>query len=219
MHDENMEQYYRERAPEYEQIYYRDNPERRQEIDDQAGQLRKLVAGKKVLELASGTGYWTRVMSETAESILASDLSAEMLKEAEAKKYNCPVSMIAADMFTHAFDENAFDVVALGFWFSHQPKQSYDALFDVLCKPLKQMGCIWMIDNNPPAEGPVMHSVGEDDHGNNFKKRYLDDGTEYVILKNYFEQAELESAFGNRFRIESLIHKTYYWSAVLTPAG
>ena len=36
MHGDDIEEYYRARAPEYEQIYYRDNPVRRAEIDAEA---------------------------------------------------------------------------------------------------------------------------------------------------------------------------------------
>lgn len=215
MGDHEMEQYYRERAPEYEQIYYRDDPARRGAIDAEVARLKKLVAGKAVLELACGTGYWTAGMSRTAESILASDLSGEMIKEARSKTYDCPVEFVAADMFSHDFGLAAFDVVALGFWYSHQPRQELGPLYEVLERPLKPGGRIWMVENNPPAEGSANHSVRKDKYGNNFKKRYLDDGREFVILKNYFERAELAALLSERYEILSLDYGTYYWSAVL----
>ena len=215
MASNEMEQYYRERAPEYEQIYYRDNPQRRRELSDEAGRLAELVTGKRVLELACGTGYWTQVMSRTAKSVVASDLFGEMLSEARQKKYGCEVEFRQADMFTADFGQGAFDAVALGFWFSHQPRQEYDRLFDLLERPLADGGVIWMIDNNPPAEGPTLESVRVDEYRNNYKRRFLDDGTEFVILKNYFERAELEGIFGSRFSVKLLLHSPYYWSAVL----
>jgi len=217
MCNENMQEYYRARAPEYEQIYYREGPERRAEIDDEAERLADLAEGRTVLELACGTGYWTRVMSRTAASIVASDLSPEMIAEARKKEFGCEVSFVAADMFEHPFGEDRFDLVALGFWFSHQPRQDYARLFDLLDRPLKKNGLVWMIDNNPPAEGTDIASVKTDSEGNNYKKRFLSDGTGYVILKNYFARPELESVFGPRYEIRSLVHKPYYWSVVLAP--
>jgi ubiquinone/menaquinone biosynthesis C-methylase UbiE len=212
-----MEEYYRARAPEYEQIYYREVPARRAEIDDEAARLRELVKGRKVLELACGTGYWTRIMSQTAASITASDISSEMIAEARGKEFGCEVDFVEADMFSHSFGEARFDVVALGFWFSHQPKQDYERLFDVLGRPLKKEGLIWMIDNNPPAEGDTVDTCRTDAEGNNYKYRFLSDGTKYVILKNYFTKAELEGLFAPRYDIQYLVHKEYYWSAVLAP--
>jgi ubiquinone/menaquinone biosynthesis C-methylase UbiE len=219
MAGDSLEEYYRARAPEYEQIYYRDNPDRRAELDAEAKLLAKLASGKTVLELACGTGYWTRVMSQTAARITASDIAPEALAEAQKKEYGCEVMFVQADMFDHSFGDSAFDLVALGFWFSHHPRQSYDQLFDVLTRPLKKGGLIWMIDNNPPAEGSGEVSFQTDEYGNNYKHRYLSDGRPFLILKNYFSHKELEETLGSRFVIRSLIHSEYYWSAVLGSSG
>jgi len=219
MAGDSLEEYYRARAPEYEQIYYRDHPGRQAELAAEADRLTALASGKIVLELACGTGYWTRVMSQTAARITATDIALEALVEARKKEYGCEVAFVQADMFTHSFGDAAFDLVALGFWFSHQPRQSYDQLFDVLTRPLKKGRLIWMIDNNPPAEGTAEVSCQTDEFGNNYKQRYLSDGRSFLILKNYFSRKELEEIFGSRFRIRSLVHNEHYWSAVLGLSG
>ena len=219
MAGDSLEEYYRARAPEYEQIYYRDNPVRRAEIDAEAKRLAELVSGKSVLELACGTGYWTRVMAQTAARITASDIAPEALVEAKKKQFHCDITFVEADMFANSFGENAFDLVALGFWFSHHPRQEYDRLFDILIRPLKQNGLIWMIDNNPPAEGSAEMSCHVDEFGNNYKHRYLSDGRPFVILKNYFSHNELEEILGRRFTLRSLVYGQFYWSVVLQPCG
>ncbi|TET93493.1 MAG: class I SAM-dependent methyltransferase, partial [Candidatus Zixiibacteriota bacterium] len=71
MADRELIDYYRARAAEYEQAYYRHMPARRREIDDQVEDLRELVRGKDILDLACGTGYWTQIMSRTARFIAA----------------------------------------------------------------------------------------------------------------------------------------------------
>jgi ubiquinone/menaquinone biosynthesis C-methylase UbiE len=217
MNDKETADYYRIRAGEYEKIYYREIPERRKEIEDEVERLRALVTGKKVLELACGTGYWTQVMSQSASDITAVDLWPEMLDEARKKSFGCPVHFDAGDMFALPFPGRAFDFIAIGFWFSHQPRQEYDKFFDLVLKPLKPGGQIWMIENNPPAEGTHHEMVRTDEFGNNFKRRYLEDGSRHVILKNYFSEEELRQILERHFRIDSMVYKKYYWSVVLAP--
>ena len=209
--------YYDLRASEYEQIYFREVPERRKEIEDEVERLKELTKGKSVLELACGTGYWTSRISESAKSIVASDLSEQMLNEAKKKQYHCPIQFVQADLYNLPFQPHSCDILLLGFWFSHEPKQNYDNLLKSLSHLINQNGTIWMIDNNPPAEGDVNLSTGKDEFGNNYKTRYLDDGTEFTILKNYFEKAELLAVFTGKFEIIDFIYKKYYWSAHLKP--
>ena len=210
-----LRKYYAERAPEYEQIYYRDVPERRKELAHDVKRLVELARARDVLDIACGTGYWTTRMSATAKSIVAADISPEMIAEAKAKQYNCSTEFVCCDLARLPFAEKSFDLLTLGFWFSHQPRQHFVDLFDKLLPLIKGDGLIWMIDNNPPAEGPAHESAGSDEYGNNFKTRRLDNGTEYVILKNYFAKDELRGVFESHFELERLTFGYYYWSAVL----
>ncbi len=215
MADRELIDYYRARAAEYEQIYYRHVPERRREIDEQAEDLRELVRGKDILDLACGTGYWTQRMARTASFIAAADISAEMLREARKKEYDTPTAFVMADLYSLPFRAASFDMITLGFWFSHQPKQEYDLFFRQLAQPLKDDGLIWMIDNNPLAEGSQLNSVRTDVYGNNYKRRYLQTGEEYVILKNHFSEDQLKEIFAPYFTIRRLVFRTYYWSILL----
>lgn len=207
--------YYALRAPEYEQIYYRDIPAKRKELAEEAERVKKLVAGKSVLDLACGTGYWTAVISRTAQSVVASDISAEMIAEARRKKYVRQPDFVRADLYGPPFKGDTFDILTLGFWFSHEPRQNYAEFFPMLKTLVRREGLIWMIDNNPPAEGPRYRSVGTDDHGNNYRQRFLDSGEEFAILKNYFTSEELRKIFSPDFEIVSLIFNECYWSVVL----
>lgn len=215
MSDNQTRHYYTARALEYEQIYYRDQPERRREIDDEVTQLQTLVKDQTVLDIACGSGYWTQHMSKTAASIVATDASLEMLEVARTKDYACPVELVQADMYQMPFEANAFDMVTVGFWLSHEPKQDLSAFFKLLLHPLKKGGRLWLIDNNPPAEGPTNESHHVDEYGNNFKRRFLDDDTEYVILKNYFTPDNLRSLVPSDFSIERITYGRCYWIMVL----
>jgi ubiquinone/menaquinone biosynthesis C-methylase UbiE len=213
--DPELLKYYDARAPEYEQIYYRDAPQRQRELAADSERLEQLAQGCSVLDLACGTGYWLEKMSHTAKRITAVDFSFKMIQQARRKSFGCPVDFVRADLNTLPFAPEHFDRVTLGFWFSHHPRQHYDQLFDLLTTYLKENGSIWMIDNNPPAEGLRQNSVGADKQGNNLIKRRLDSGKEFTIIKNYFDAAQLESVFGSRFNVERLTFGSCYWSVVL----
>ncbi|HUV30862.1 MAG TPA: class I SAM-dependent methyltransferase [Acidobacteriota bacterium] len=217
MRSDELEPYYRARAPEYEQIYYRDIPDQRAELEAEAGRLQGLVTGKRVLDLACGTGYWTEVMAGSAAGITAVDISAEMLCEAAKKTYACPVRFVQGSLLDVPEDGGRYDVVTLGFWFSHQPRQEYDHLYDVITASLQPDGLAWLLDNSPPAEKSEADVVRVDEHGNSYKRRWLRDGREFVIIKNYFTRVQLEAAFSDRFDIRRLVYGRYYWSAVVGP--
>jgi len=212
-----MSRYYNERATEYEQIYFRDDAARRKEIDDEVFRVRELAEGKNILEIACGTGYWTQYLSQTARHITAIDIAPQMIEEARKKPTVCPVEFMQADL-NHLSDIGSkYDLIALGFWFSHHPKQDYDSLFFSLISHLAPSGVIWMIDNNPPAEGPEQDFSHCDAHGNNFKKRRLSDGREFTIIKNYFTESKLREICEPYFLVSRLTFGRHYWAVVLLP--
>ena len=65
--DDNMRAYYAERAPVYDRVY--GYPERQADLLTLRRRVAPLLAGKRVLEVAAGTGYWTEVISQSAASI------------------------------------------------------------------------------------------------------------------------------------------------------
>jgi len=76
--------YYSARADEYEQVYAK--PERQ----DDLGRLKALIpsffVGRRVLEVACGTGYWTRLIAQRAAGVIACDLSPQVLAHAIARQ-------------------------------------------------------------------------------------------------------------------------------------
>src|SRR6202043_371464 len=68
-----LAEYYQQRAAEYDAVYAK--PERQQDLAQLKELLPPLVAGRHVLEIAAGTGYWTQVIAPAAASITATDLN------------------------------------------------------------------------------------------------------------------------------------------------
>ncbi|MGQ0528698.1 MAG: methyltransferase domain-containing protein, partial [Panacagrimonas sp.] len=126
-----MLDYYAQRAGEYEQIYGK--PERQADLNVLRSHLIEQVRGQRVLELACGTAYWTEVMSQSAEFVLATDLSPEVLEVAMAK--NLPPTTVAfaqADAWNVPRFAGEFSLAFAGFWWSHVPLQSLDGFLGSL---------------------------------------------------------------------------------------
>ena len=70
--------YYAKRAAEYEAIYQK--PERQSDLRELENLLRRDFAGRNVLEIACGTGYWTERVASVADSIVALDINESVLE-------------------------------------------------------------------------------------------------------------------------------------------
>jgi ubiquinone/menaquinone biosynthesis C-methylase UbiE len=116
-----LRDYYRQRAAEYDEVYLK--PERQADLARLRDLLPPLVAGRRVLEIAAGTGHWTEVLAPSAASITATDLNAETIAIAAQRDYGtAAVSLLRADAYQLAEVPGDFDVVFCGFWWSRIPR-------------------------------------------------------------------------------------------------
>src|SRR5207247_4945398 len=125
----NLPDYYARRAGEYEKIFAK--PERQADLASLWTLLPGLFASRDVLEIACGTGYWTPLISESARSILATDINEEVLEIARHKAYpKHNVEFKIADAYTLANVTGRFAAGFAGFWWSHIPKQRLSHFLD-----------------------------------------------------------------------------------------
>jgi len=118
--DPTLLDYYARRAEEYEQIYQK--PECQAKLALLKAYLVKLSAGRDVLEVACGTGYWTAHLAPFTRSILATDAADEVLDVARAKAYPPrQVRFEQADAYTLDAITGVFIAGFAGFWWSHVP--------------------------------------------------------------------------------------------------
>jgi protein-L-isoaspartate O-methyltransferase len=107
--------YYAERVAESEAVYR--EPERQADLARLRQLLPPLVAGKRVLEVAAGTGYWTQLLATAAAAITATDPNAETIAIAAQREYGpAAVSLRTADPYELA--DGDYDVVFCAFWWS-----------------------------------------------------------------------------------------------------
>lgn len=207
--DAELLDYYRRRANEYEAIYAK--AERQEDL----AKLRHLIAprfrGANVLEIASGTGYWTAVMADGAQSILATDMAEEPLRIAAAKPLPAGrVRFEIADAYELPPSLGKFDAAFAGFWWSHVSRKRLADFLASLHGRLLHGARVMFLDNLY-VQGSSTPVAGIDAEGNTFQNRKLADGGQIRIMKNFPSEAELREVlapFGTDIEYLAL---EYYW--------
>jgi len=100
-----MGDYYAQRADYYERVYFR--PERQHDLRVMEAWLASRFAGRRVLEIACGTGWWTPHGARRASDWLATDLNPETIELACRKPLPSCVRFEIVDAFTLAGSASA----------------------------------------------------------------------------------------------------------------
>lgn len=210
---ERLTAYYAERALEYERVY--EKPERQADL----ASLRELVPGyfrgRRVLEVACGTGYWTALIARSAASIVATDAGAEVIQVAKGKGLasNTPVEFHLADAFNLTPVPGEFDAAFAGFWWSHVPREELPRFLRGLNSRLRAGARVMLLDNRYVAGSSTVISRA-DPAGNTYQLRSLENGVQYEILKNFPSAAEVRDCLvANGGHSADVTELPYYWYA------
>ncbi len=199
--DEQLE-YYRARAPEYDDWF-----ERRGRFDrgaaatlawhDEVALVRGWLAtfelaGKDVLELASGTGIWTAELVAHGATVTAVDAAPEMLDRLRQRVAGTAITTIEADLFTWE-PPRTFDAVASCFFMSHVPDEQFDHFLDLVAASVRSGGLVFLLDSaRNELSTAVDHTLPAD--GDQTMRRRLDDGRSFQIVKRFRSDDELAAA-------------------------
>lgn len=201
--------YYAQRAAEYERIYAK--PERQSDLAALKMRIGRMFAGRKVLELACGTGYWTEVIAASAAQITAIDINEEVLRIARVKSYaEKRVTFLPGDCYLPPDTGGSHDALFAGFWWSHVLLGKLDSFLANALLSIRPGGLIAFLDNSY-VEGSSKPVSRRDAEGNTYQLRTLDDGSQHEVLKNFPTEGELiqrASRHGWGANVELLEH---YW--------
>jgi demethylmenaquinone methyltransferase/2-methoxy-6-polyprenyl-1,4-benzoquinol methylase len=201
MSDDVLQQqidYYRARAGEYDEWFYRLNrydygEALNQQWFDEAQQaqaaLRALGRFERILELAAGTGIWTVELSQMADHVTAIDISEEVLEINHAKAKVAHVHYHQSDLFEWQ-PAQQYDLVFFGFWLSHVPPERVAEFMAKVYRAVKAGGHVFLIDSladtNSTATDQSVATTADAK-----QKRKLNDGREFQIIKVYYRPETL----------------------------
>ena len=188
----DMIAYYSRRAEEYEGIYNRQAL--RSEYATLQRWMRDALEERDVLELACGTGYWTRPVGEAARLVVATDVNEEVLAIAQKRTHargNVRFANVDAfDLTGAALTDTPLTGALAAFGWSHVP---LDRRHDFLRSLHAQLstGAVVVLFDNHYVEGVSTPMSRRDEAGNTYQMRRLDDGGVFEIVKNYPSEDEL----------------------------
>jgi demethylmenaquinone methyltransferase/2-methoxy-6-polyprenyl-1,4-benzoquinol methylase len=201
--------YYARRAAEYERIYFK--PERQAELRALEAELPALFAGRHVLEIACGTGWWTPHGAQRAASWLATDLNPETMAIARNKPLPDCVRFATVDAWTLAgLGDETFDAAFAGFWWSHVPRARLPGWLALLHARLAPGARVLMLDNRY-VEGSSTPISRRDADGNSWQQRPLADGSVHEVLKNFPQRDEAIAALGQRACEIEWTEQPHFW--------
>jgi ubiquinone/menaquinone biosynthesis C-methylase UbiE len=189
--------YYRARAKEYDEWFYRQgyydrgevlNEEWRQDAQIVRDQLLDSPKLPHILEMAGGTGIWTQELVKISDKLTVLDASPEMIEINRAKVQSDKVTYQLADLFQWQ-PEQQVDMVFFGFWLSHVPKEKLSPFLETVHRALKPDGRLFFIDSQKIQTGTSNRQ--KVDTVNDVQKRVLNDGSEFEIIKIYYNHENL----------------------------
>ena len=201
--------FYRARAPEYGRSgAYQDQFETVKRV------LRTMGPFEHVLELACGTGIWTKELVNIGRDIIAIDASPEMLELNRSNVADARVRYRQADLFEWRPD-GEYDLVFMAFWLSHVPPGLMDTFLDNVRTAVRPGGNVFIVDQCEDfRDRPVPEREGIRE------TRRTSDGRIFSIVKVYYHPALLAdrlARFGFDARGERVRDSFFFVSGTRAP--
>jgi SAM-dependent methyltransferase len=201
--------YYEDRAAEYDDVWYRRGaydlgPEGNARWFEETARLEAAVdeldVSGQVLELAAGTGLFTRHLAPRARRLIAVDAAEQAVAINRERVPDPRVEHVHADLFRWEPPRGVrFDVIFFGFLISHILPDRLAEFWDRIAGWLAPGGRVFFCDDLEGAEARHSNPGRSVDDGPDFAhRRRLSDGREYTIVKVYYGPTEL------RDRLEEL---------------
>jgi demethylmenaquinone methyltransferase/2-methoxy-6-polyprenyl-1,4-benzoquinol methylase len=117
--------------------------------------LAEPVAGRRALDLATGTGDIAYGLASSGARVVGLDITTRMIELAirKATERTAPCAFLVGDMLSLPFADRAFDLVTTGYGLRNVP--NLDAAVDEIARVLTPGGLALSLDFNRPANGVI----------------------------------------------------------------
>jgi SAM-dependent methyltransferase len=208
MSNPQVAEYYAKSAANVERAY--EDPERQEDLDEMRAQLAQVLRGHVVLELGSGSGYWTALLAATADSVLATDVNPEMMALAQQRGLPGNVAYRVADAQDLPADIGDFTAVFIGFWWSHMRRDEQDRFLAQLRARVGKDVLLVILDDDY-VEGSSETVARTDLEGNTYQFLTAPDGQRYELPKSYPSDSALRKRLAPAVREIRIARTEFYW--------
>ena len=186
-------------------------PDMDEDIDDMSIHLGNVLAGHTVLELGCGTGFWTEVAAESAQSVLAVDINANLVDIARQRGMpEGKVSFRVADALDLPEDIGKFSAVLVSFLWSHLNKKEQEQLLATLKKRLGKDVLLVILDDSF-VEGFSETIARTDADGTTYEILTAPEGERFEVPKSYQSDSALRKRLGNVGKEIKIERIEFFW--------
>jgi demethylmenaquinone methyltransferase/2-methoxy-6-polyprenyl-1,4-benzoquinol methylase len=196
--------YYRARAAEYDAWWFRtgrfdrgpaSNAAWRADVavvERAVADMLEATRPSRIVELACGTGLFTRHLAPRADQVTAIDAAPEVIA-INRKRVAAPnVRYVEANLFDWQ-PQQRYDCVFMSFWLSHVPPARFASFWTTVRQALAPDGFAYVVDSaHDPTSTAADHPTP--DRAAGIVTRRLDDGREFRIVKVFHEPAPLAAS-------------------------
>jgi SAM-dependent methyltransferase len=183
--------YYADIVPQYERLAGYQDPEAEKLREEMKTRWQASLQGKRVLEIACGTGYWTETIAEVAEELVATDINENMLVVArERLKKHANITFVKADAYTLENVEGMYSGAFAHWWWSHIPKKKVRPFLETLRTKLED-GSPVLFSDHLPDYCDVNFRISYNDDGDRIEERIMKkSGHKHYVIKNFLTEEE-----------------------------
>jgi len=189
--------YFGARAPEYDAAM---GPDPSDLGFDEWQKLRAKVGDTPfagdVVDLAAGTGRWTELFKDKADTVTLVDAASETLELARKRLGDQNLTFVVADLFDWKPDRQ-YDIVFSSFWLCHVPPDLVPGFVDLVTSASRAGGSAVLVDEHT-FDDPGLAAAAAQQEDPWVSHRTVQDGRRYRLVKVSHDPTHIAGLFQQR---------------------